>query len=305
MLHNSFVSTLLVLSLMCSASPASAQEAPQQAVRDKAFWRAVIKDQFKVPSGVPLPTLLGELSTMLGSPDPALRDDIAYSVLANWIYRQRIVPVDERLRLLRTWEENLKAGVGERGTEGVVRRSFSALSLGVLAILDNEAPYLGREVYARLLTSGLTYLKDEQDVRGFDERLGWLHSVAHTADLLKFLARNPHLQTAEQALVLTAIADKLAAVPTPLVHGEDERLARAVLSIVARPDFDETGFTAWLAAMAPVRRTTAPSLTTLAIDQNRKNLLVSLFTVLSTDRRDLAGITRARGLVLETLKKFM
>lgn len=305
MLNHSVVSAVLVLSLLCSVSPALAQEASGQALRDKAFWQAVIKNQFKVPTGVPLPTLLGELSTMLGSPDPELRDDIAYSVLANWIYRQRIVPVEERLRLLRAWEENLKTGIGQRGTDGVVRRSFSALSLGVLAILDNEAPYLGREAFSGLLTSGLTYFKNEQDVRGFDERLGWLHSVAHTADLLKFLARNPHLQVADQALVLTAIADKLAAVPTPLVHGEDERLARTVLSIVARPDFDDAGFTAWLTAMSPVRRTTAPSLTTLAIDQNRKNLLVSLFTVLSTDRRDLPGITRARGLVLETLKKFM
>jgi hypothetical protein len=142
-------------------------------------------------------------------------------------------------------------------------------------------------------------------VRGFDERLGWLHSVAHTADLLKFLARNPHLQVPEQALVLKAIADKLAMVETPLVHGEDERLARAVLSIAARSDFDEAGFTAWLTTMAPVRRTTAPTPATLAVDQNRRDLLVSLFTVLSTDRRDLAGITRARALVLETLKKFM
>ena len=54
----------------------------------------------------------------------------------------------------------------------------------------------------------MNYLKDEQDVRGFDARLGWLHSVAHTADLLKFLARSPHLQVQEQAVVLKAIADQ-------------------------------------------------------------------------------------------------
>src|SRR5690606_442624 len=142
-------------------------------------------------------------------------------------------------RLLRAWEGDLKAGVGERGTDRVVRRSFSALALGVLVILDNEAAYLDRETFARLLTSSLAYLRDEQDVRGFDARLGWLHSVAHTADLVKFLARSRHLQPAEQALVLSAIDAKLRAVEAPLVHGEDERLARAALSITSRPDFDE------------------------------------------------------------------
>lgn len=286
-----------------AALPAFAQSGTgQAAARDKAFWQAVINNDFKVPAGAPLPVLVTELSTMLASPDPQLRDDIAYAVLANWIYRQRVVPVEERLRLLQTWEGNLKAGIGERDTQTVIGRSFSALALGVLAILDNEAPFLDRATFARLLESALTYLQAERDVRGFDNTLGWLHSVAHTADLLKFLARNPHLQVSEQALVLNAITGKLSAVETPLVHGEGERLARTVLSIVARADFDETGFAAWLKAMAPIRRTTGPTLATLAIDQNRRDLLVALFMVLSIDRRDLPGLTRARTLVFESLR---
>lgn len=293
----------MLTALLVAALPVFAQmESPQAAERDKVFWQTVIKNEFKVPAGTPMPVLLGELSAMLESPDPELRDDIAYSVLANWMYRQRVVPVEERLRLLQVWEGNLKAGIGERGTNAVIGRSFSALALGVLAILDNEAPYLDRATFARLLESSLTYMKTEQDVRGFDSRLGWLHSVAHTADLLKFLARNPHLQVPEQALILTAIADKLSTVDTPLVHGEAERLARAVQSIAARNDFDDTGFVAWLKVMAPVRRTTAPTTATLAIDQNRRDLLVSLFMVLSTDRRDLPGLTRARTLVLDALR---
>jgi hypothetical protein len=294
---------LCAVAVSVAALPAFAQTGSSQAVaRDKAFWQAVIKNEFKVPAGTPVPVLLTELSGMLSSPDPELRDDIAYSVLANWIYRQRVVPVEERLRLLQTWEGNLKSGIGERDTNTVVGRSFSALALGVLAILDNEAPYLDRATFARLLESALTYLKAEQDVRGFDNRLGWLHSVAHTADVLKFLARNPHLQIPQQALVLNAIGEKLSVVNTPLVHGEDERLARAVLSIVTRTDFDETGFAAWLKAMAPIRRATAPTAVTLAIDQNRRDLLVTLFMVLSTDRRELPGLTRARTLVLDSLR---
>lgn len=297
---------VVTLGLVLSAAPASAQGASTQGVvRDKAYWQGVIKNEFKAPADVPLLILLSELNTMLGSPDPELRDDIAYSVLANWIYRQRIVPVEERQRLLRSWQDNLKTGIGQQGHDTVVLRSFSALALGSLAILDNEAPYLDREAFSALLASSLAYLKDEQDVRGFDARLGWLHSVAHTADLVKFLARSRHLQPQEQASILKAIADKLAVVSTPLVHGEDERLARAVLSIVGRADFDEAGFGAWLKTMTPTRQTTAPTLATLATGQNRKNVLVSLFAVLSTDRRDLGGVTRARTMVLEALKGFM
>lgn len=283
------------------AGPARAQSP----TRDKAWWQAVVAKDFAVPADVPLPVLLDDLTAMLGSPDPELRDDITYTILTRWVYRQKVVPVDQRLRLLGIWERNLTTGVGETGTAAVARRSFSALALGILVIVDNEAPYLDRPAFARLLASALTYLRDEKDVRGFDPTLGWLHSVAHTADLIKFLARSRHLQPAEQGQILTALANKLTAVDVPLTNGEDERLARAVLSIAARPDFDEAAFAAWVASVAPQRRATPPTAATLAIDGNRRNLLVSLFTVLSTDRRDLPTIARARTLVLDTLKTFM
>ncbi len=80
---------------------------------DKAFWRQIAPDKFAVPAGTTLPVLLGELTEMLGSPDPELRDDIAYTTLTQWVYRQRIVPIDERRRLLRDWTMGLRGGIGE------------------------------------------------------------------------------------------------------------------------------------------------------------------------------------------------
>jgi Protein of unknown function (DUF2785) len=296
---------LALVIVLSGPTSLAAQQNAAPSTRDKAFWQAVAAKEFAVPAGVPLPTLLDELTQLLGHVDPELRDDLGYSTLANWIYRQRVVPVDERLRLLGVLEKNLSAGIGETNTDAVLRRSFSALALGVLAILDNEAAYLDRAQFARLLTSSLKYLREERDVRGFDARVGWMHSAAHTADLIKFLARSRHLQPAEQTLILSAISDKWTAVTTPLVNGEDERMARAVLSLIARPDFDEAAFVAWTKVMVPPRRTTPPTVGALATDQNRRDLLVSLFTVLSTDRRDLPTLVKARAILLETLRTFM
>jgi len=282
------------------AKPVAASATP--AGRDKAFWRQIATDKFAVPEGTALPELLDELTGMLGSPDPELRDDIAYTTLTQWMYRHRLVPVDERRRLLRQWTAALRGGIGEQGTPTVLRRSFSALALGVLAILDNEAPYLERGEFDGLLAAALSYLKDERDVRGFDAQMGWLHSVAHTADLIKFLARSRHLRPEQQAEILTAIAAKLRAVETVLVDGEDDRMARAVQSIAARPDFDEAAFAAWLKALTPPARTTAPSSTERAADQNVRHLVVSTFAVVSADTRDLPSLTRARALLLARLQ---
>jgi hypothetical protein len=272
---------------------------------DKAFWKAIADNKYAVPAGVSAAALIDELSGYLGSPDPELRDDIAYTTLVNWIYRDRIVPVGLRRRLVGEWTRNLSNGIGEQGTDTVFRRSFSALALGVLAILDNEAPYLEKPEFDALLTSALTYLRAERDTRGFDPAKGWIHSVAHTADLLKFLGRNRHLVPAQQKLILDGVAAKMDKVAGVLTHGEDERLARAVLSICARPDFDEAAFRAWVPALVPVRSAEPPTPAVLAAGQNRRNLAVSLYAVLSTDSRDLAGIRAAREIVLATLKKFM
>lgn len=273
------------------------------APHDKAFWRAIAAQKFAVPAGESVPVLVRELSGYLGSPDPELRDDIAYTTLAAWIYRQRIVPADVTRTLVGDWTRNLSAGIGERGTDSVFKRSFSALSLGIVAILDNEAPFLERTEFDRLLAAALAYLGAERDTRGFDPAKGWMHSAAHTADLLKFLGRSRYLTTDQQAAMLAAVSAKLEQVPEVLTHGEDERLARAVLSIVARQDFDASGFEKWIQSLAPARPTSDPTPASLAAGQNRKNLIVSLFALLSTDPRDLATLQAARAAVLPVLKK--
>jgi hypothetical protein len=245
------------------------------------------------------------LSALLASPDPELRDDIAYTGLVSLIYRQRAVPPEAIRELTTEWRRNLTVGLGEQGTDAVFRRSFSALSLGIVAALDNEAPFLDRAGFDRLLASALEYLSGERDLRGFDPGTGWMHAVAHTADLLKFLARSRHLQPAQQTAILDGIAGKLRTVDEVLTHGEDERLARAVVAIVARADFDRAAFERWLTALAPARSTAPPSPASLAGLQNRRNLVVSLHAVLTTDARDLPGLDAARSTVRAALKNFV
>lgn len=276
------------------------QSAPQR--HDKAFWRDILERRAGPPAGESLPALLDELSAYLGSPDPELRDDIGYTVLVRWIYSNKAVPADERRRLLAEWTANLTKGIGEQGTDSIFRRSFSALALGVLAALDNDAPFLDRAEFDRLLAAALTYLEGERDVRGFDPVKGWMHSAAHTADLIKFLARSRHLQPAQQASILGAITDKMTSAGSVFTHGEGERLARAVLSLAARPDLDEAGFKRWATDMAKAAPSGPPTPATLAAGENRKHLLVSLHALLSVDQRDAASMTVSRAIVLAALK---
>ncbi len=271
-----------------------------QASSDQAYWSPFLGA--RQPAAEELPRLLTELNTLLASPDPQLRDDVAYTLFAKWIGRDRILPVAERKQLLATWLGNLQIETGA-AADGALRRSFSALCLGLLVMEDNLEPWLTPPDFERIMLGALAYLRSETDVRGLDPKVGWVHTVAHTADLLKFLARSPHLKAADQAAMLTAIVEKLANTDAALVFGEDERLARAVLSLAARTDLDQAAFRHFVATLWPRLPAGPPTVVDLAHDHNRRHLLQSLHALLLVDPRDLPSLGEAREIVLVQMKK--
>ena len=286
---------LLLLALL----PFSAQTA-----HPKSFWQSIAQQKSAVPAGESAATLAAELVAALGSPDPEMRDDLAYSILTSWIYTQKLLAPDDVRGIARTLQGNLKRGVGGPEGDAVLLRSFSALVLSVIASRDNAEPFLTAEEHHGLLENALAYFRDERDLRGFDATKGWMHATAHTADLLKFLARNPKLRTADQARILSAITAKNRDAAVPFVQGEDERMARVVISIVRRPDFDRTAFTVWLTeAQNTAAFPKQPSVASLRAQQNMRHLLSSLWSSLTADERPSAGAEFARTALRDALKK--
>jgi hypothetical protein len=111
-------------------------------VHDKPYWRSIAEAKFEVPSGVTAQQLAPELLGSLGAADPELRDDLATSILTSWIYQKKLLGPDDLRPITLTLEGNLRKGIGAIGTDGVLLRSFSALSLSIIAARDNEAPFL-------------------------------------------------------------------------------------------------------------------------------------------------------------------
>src|SRR3954471_19393753 len=125
-------------------------QAATPAAHPVEFWRSVAAHEYAVPAESDVHALTSELVEMLGSPDPELRDGIAYSTLANWIYEKRTLDAEALNRLSERLLANLKLGIGERDTDTVFRRSFSALVLSVVVARDNAAPFLTAEQWRRV-----------------------------------------------------------------------------------------------------------------------------------------------------------
>jgi len=291
------IATAALLCVVCSqAAPAAAQG------HSRDFWRKIADAKYTPPDDADVPALARELIEMLASADPEMRDGIAYSTLAAWIYQQKRLDAAALGPMIRTLTGNLRAGVGSVGSDAVFRRSFSALTLSVVVARDNAEPFLPEPAFRELLDGALAYLAAEQDVRGYDESKGWIHTAAHTADLLKFLARSRYLKPADADRVLDGIVRKLSRSPV-LTHGEDERLARAALSIVNRSDFDPQAFAAWAERSKPVPpRDAKPSAARLQAVQNVKNFFAKLEVLLSADPQPADRVRAARDSVRVALK---
>ena len=295
--------------LLLSAPIAAAPDAANHLAKDDpAFWRALVPD-CAVPTGESAAGLVREAIGYLGSPDPVWRDDIGYGVVAACVYRARRLDVGERLALVDSLSANLERGIGQVGDDSVLLRSFSALDLSLLAALELQSPALDDAGFRRLLDDAFTYLREERDVRGFDPRVGWIHATAHTGDLLKFLARDPRFSRADQARLLEAVWIRMTAARIPVfAYAEDERLAAAMLSVIRRADFDVTLLGPWLEQFVKLEQSTwavaPPPASTLVVSQNARNLLKSLYVLVSVPTPAPAGgQMAARDALLATLQQ--
>ena len=213
---------------------------------DKQFWKNIQENDCIVPEGHSIKSLTPELLNFLGSTDPELRDELAYAILVEWVECDLYQP-DELRQMITSLSANLEYGIGEIETDSVFLRAFSVLALALIVYYDNKTSFLTSGEVEAILSKGLLYLAAEKDPRGYISIKGWAHALAHTADLLLVLAENRHTGAAHHLRILNGIIDKLMAPSDWIyVHGEDDRLAAAILPIFQRSLLELDDVREWL-----------------------------------------------------------
>jgi hypothetical protein len=198
---------------------------------------AAFADNMAFPAHAPRGEVLDQLISALASPDPKVRDDLAYPVFATWIARghfdDSLDEVGDRLAAMFAHPE-------------IQARTFAPLVLlwvirrGALASLEPGAVGRWRSAFG-------SWWLAETDIRGYDEQLGWLHAIAHGADLVRAFALSPDSSPADRAsLVSLCVARLLAPTSYLFAHAEDDRLAYAMATALAvAPPSDD-----WIAPIA-------------------------------------------------------
>ena len=220
---------------------------------DRALWESIVDSDAEVPPGHTAADLLPSLLDLLGEDDPFLRDEVGYGVLARWVVQDQLLGPDELRYAVDRLVPDLRIGLDGDTDDGdahaVVRRSYSALALAILAYRDVEDHFLTRGEVHRLLDAAIAYLLDETDRRGHVPELGWINATAHAADLLKFLVRNPLTDESDHRRVLAALQDLLTRPDGPVfVDDEEDRLVLVVVDVLGRETISDDELCDWIDA---------------------------------------------------------
>ncbi|RPJ25378.1 MAG: DUF2785 domain-containing protein [Chloroflexi bacterium] len=273
---------------------------------DKDFWASIARNDYKIPGGYTPKELTKILFDYLSSTDPELRDETAYIVYANWL-EQEMYTKEEVSAHVKELLPNLAKGIGDTESDSVFLRAFSVLFLAEIVHNDNKKPLLEKDQIQSILAKGLWYLNAEKDPRGHVPVKGWAHALAHTADLMLVLGCNRNLAEKNLQEILDAISTKMVHTTSYLyIHGEDVRLARAVMEVLRRNlislekielwanSFIQPDGKGWKDAYVHEDRNRA--------FQNTRNLLRSIYLELVAPEEEISNQEPLQGIFFNALK---
>lgn len=197
----------------------------------------IVTKDFAVPEGHQPAQFVSELLELLGHPDPVVRDEQAYSILAVWLERGHL--------------DNVLTELGEACATAlshpeILRRSFSTLILTECLQRGRVTGLVSKAQAAAWMQTWAAWYPRETDTCSYQEGVGWIHAVAHGADTAGAYAL--WLEDAAELQHLAEVLEtRLRSLSEYLHQTEDDRMALALLGILSRPAFGPEELQAWSA----------------------------------------------------------
>lgn len=284
---------------LCAVAPAGAACPPpgetlasMQALRQARWQRP------DLVTDAPRHALALALLDCLSDPDPQWRDELAFEALQAWMRGGRLDTAT-----LRSLRQRLLATLAAAPDAAGFAQPFAALVLAEVARVDRLQPWMSADERQALVDGAARYLAGVRDHRGFDEREGWRHGVAHGADLLLQLSLNPQLQRAQAETLLAALAAQV--MPPGEVayrYGEPARLAAPVFYLARRDLLATEDWQRWFVALA-ARLDKHPAARRTQAGLAQRHNLGAFLTDLYTTVQESPSAVEARARLLPGLRQ--
>lgn len=193
------------------------------------------ESNFQNLSSVPVPIITEAMLEHIGNTDPILRDSLIYPCFTNLIINGHY-PRPELNRIVTVCldEEHLFYRITQDDEDAVFTRSFSSLIIAVLLFVNVKETFISDEALDVVASKIIDYVKKEEDVRGFVEGKGWAHSIAHIADTLDELVKQPQLKESRLEEIVLLILEKMNFDKDYFLFEEDERMVVPIISLLQK-----------------------------------------------------------------------
>lgn len=225
----------------------------------------------------------------IGDSDPQVRDGTVFNAVSNWLRGKALDATT-----IQALRQALMREAQSQDDVAGFRRPFAILLLSEVARADRIDPVFSDDERHALVALASDYLAGVRDYRGFSDTDGWRHGVAHGADLVLQLAINPQVRDRDVEALMDALASRISpAGAVAYIHGEPERLARAVFFVYRRGVLDARYWNRWfgrVSAPAPLS-SWEEAFTSEAGLAHRHNVMAFLLNLLfaATTAEDGAG----------------
>ncbi len=250
------------------------------------------ENKFALQDDAARQTLALALVSCLSDPDPDIRDGVAYEALATWMRSKALNA--ETIRTLKQTLLEIVDGTSKTASKDSngFARPFAALVLAEIARVDRVSPFMSTYDRTAFVNAAAKYMSSIKDYRGYSDKEGWRHNVAHGADWLMQLSLNENIGPEDFKAIRGAVQSQIRADSKhAYIHGEAARLARPILFLAGRGAFTQSEWTAWIekiAAPAPMTSWGAAfqSESGLAQRHNLKLFLNALYLNASLSQND-------------------
>ncbi len=179
--------------------------------------------------------LLEELIQNIGDPDSEIRDGLIYPSLAHLLYDKHfdedtLVSIFNRL----ISEEFLFHDISKNSTNSVLTRSFTSLQIVILLHVHKRDNMIPKEIINEAFNEYLRYFKEETHYEGYNDQVGWLHSVAHAADVFDQFVTIEYFKEKELKEIFEEILIKMKQRHHYFMYDEDERMVTAMSKAIKR-----------------------------------------------------------------------
>ncbi|QMS85576.1 DUF2785 domain-containing protein [Candidatus Xianfuyuplasma coldseepsis] len=224
--------------------------------------------------------LVLDLLEDIGIKDPQIRDELVYPALAHLLHDKHLTE-DELTAVLDKLigPEYLLFDLDNIIEYSVLIRSFTVLQLVILVHVHNRDHIIPVKYIKQLSTAFMSYFQQETILDGYNETVGFMHSIAHSADLFAQLFKVEDFNETIFKSMLNAIQNKFKINHYYFSHDEDERMVVAIMNALDANILEEEYWKSWISQLGSYTKpTTYPA--AYYIKNNVRNILRSLYFAL-------------------------